>query len=117
MTDTMNDAHGLNDTHRHFYRHRANTYSCIFPLLASQNSAIVIALTPTTQALNSTLHLVYQTKKISPDTSDIKGTSLGLQDITVHLQKHVSVLNATLLISIIVLLLLIIRNHRSKFQR
>ena len=33
-----------------------------------------------------------------------------------HLQKHVSVLNTVLLITIIVLLLLIIRNHRSKLQ-
>ena len=33
------------------------------------------------------------------------------------MQKHVSVLNAVLLISIIVLLLLIIQNHRSKLQR
>ena len=86
-------------------------------MLASRNLAIAVALTPKTQALNSTLYLVYRTNKISPDTSDITGTSLGLQDITVHLQKHVSVLNAILLISIIVLLLLIIRNHRSKLQR
>ena len=55
--------------------------------------AIAVALTPTNHALKNTLYLVYKTNKISPDTSDIKGTSLGLQDITVHLQKHVSVSN------------------------
>ena len=75
------------------------------------------SLNTTSPNLNNTLQLAHMSNIISPKTSDINGTSLGLQDITVHLQKHVSVLNATLLISIIVLLLLIIRNHRSKLQR
>ena len=94
-----------------------NIIALVYIIYRLKYLAIAVAFTPTTQALNSSLYLVYQTKKIGPDTSDIKGTSLGLQDITVHLQKHVSVFNAVLLISIIVLLLLIIQNRRSKLQR
>ena len=35
--------------------------------------------------VNSTLYLVYQTNKISPDTSDITGTPFVLQEITLYL--------------------------------
>ena len=87
------------------------------PIVTIQKLSNRSSLNTTSPNLNNTLQLAHMSNTISSKTSDIEGTSLGLQDITVHLQKHVSVLNATLLISIIVLLLLFIRNHRSKFQR
>ena len=117
MSDTMNDVHRLNDTKRYSYRHRANTYTCIIPIVNIQKLSNRTSRNATNSNLNNTLQLVHKLNRISPYTSDIKGTSPDLQDITVPLQKHVSVLNAVSVISIIVLLLLIIKSHRSKLQR